>query len=156
MKATNKILLLSISVIVSVFNFISCDDSGDTTAPVINLIAPAEGANLKIGSDIHFDMEISDNEMLKSYSVEIHNNFNNHGHDLKSGETTKPFQFNKSWDVSGHKNKHEHHHHIEITEDATPGDYHLMVFCTDAAGNEAHIARNIILSHNGETGQHED
>lgn len=29
-----------------------------------------------------------------------------------------------------------------------PGNYHLMVYCTDAAGNETHIARNIVLSIN--------
>ena len=57
-----------------------------------------------------------------------------------------PFVFNRSYDVSGKKNVHVHHHDIVIPEDATPGDYHLMVYCTDAAGNETHIARNIVLS----------
>lgn len=156
MKTINKISSVSILLLLSVFIYVSCDDSGDTTPPVISLTAPAEGAILKIGSDIHFDMEISDNDMLKSYSVDIHDNFNNHGHtSLKSDNiTTKPFQFNKSWDVSGNKNKHVHHHEIVISEDATPGNYHLMVFCTDAEGNETYIARNIVLSHNGEEGNH--
>ena len=62
------------------------------------------------------------------------------------GEGRVPFVFNRSYDVSGKKNVHVHHHDIVIPEDATPGDYHLMVYCTDAAGNETHIARNIVLS----------
>jgi hypothetical protein len=136
----------------------SCDkNDGDTTPPVINLIAPAEGAVLKIGSDVHFDAEFSDNEMLQSYKVEIHNNFDGHGHHsvLKSAEPAEPFSFNQSWDISGQKNRKEHHHQIEIPENAAPGNYHLMVFCTDADGNESYLARNIVLSHEGEGHEHE-
>lgn len=33
-----------------------------------------------------------------------------------------------------------------IPADATPRNYHLMVYCTDVAGNESYIARNIVLS----------
>ena len=44
-----------------------------------------------------------------------------------------------------------------IPANATPGDYHLMVYCTDAAGNEAHVARNIVLSvTGGDDGHHEE
>ena len=35
--------------------------------------------------------------------------------------------------------------------DAAPGDYHLMVWCTDAAGNQTEMARNIVLSADGGT-----
>jgi len=41
-----------------------------------------------------------------------------------------------------------------IPVNATPGDYHLMVYCTDAAGNEAYIARNIVLSTTAEEDDH--
>lgn len=141
--------------IVSSF-FTACDDDkGDTEKPVINLIAPAEGAILKIGSDIHFEMDITDNEMLQSYKIEIHNNFDHHGHDTKAtaSEETTPFSFNKSWDVSGYKSKHEHHHDIVIPGNATEGDYHFMVYCTDISGNESYVARNIQLSHDGSAGE---
>lgn len=62
-----------------------------------------------------------------------------------AGETID-FSFNKSYDISGKKTAHIHHHDIMIPKDATPGDYHLMVYCTDAAGNETYVARNIELS----------
>lgn len=49
-------------------------------------------------------------------------------------------------DVSGLKNAKIHHHDIVIPADAAPGDYHLVVWCTDAAGNQTEVARNIVLS----------
>ena len=61
-----------------VFVFISCDDSdSDTTKPVIELHEPEEGQALKIGSEygVHFEMDLSDDVMLKSYMIEIHSNF---------------------------------------------------------------------------------
>lgn len=140
-------LILSLATIISVFT--ACDDDGgDTTPPVIELNKPAEGANLMIGSAICFDMELSDNEMLSSYKVEIHNNFDGHEHGRSSSRAedgTTPFQFQKSWSVAGQKNAKIHHHEINIPENATPGNYHLMVYCTDDAGNESYVARRIVL-----------
>lgn len=49
------------------------------------------------------------------------------------------------------KNTKVHHHDIVIPADAAPGDYHLMVWCTDAAGNQTEVARNIVLSADGGT-----
>ena len=131
-----KLYLPIISLLaMSVFAFISCDDSdSDTTKPVIELHEPEEGQELKIGGEngVHFEMELSDEVMLKSYMIEI----------------------NRSYDISGKKTAHIHHHDIVIPVNATPGDYHLMVYCTDAAGNEAYIARNIVLSTTAEEDDH--
>lgn len=151
-----KTIYIAFALLTFSFIFNACsDDDGDTTKPVIQLDAPAEGANLMIGSDIHLDMDLSDNVMLSSYKIEIHNNFNGHTHgETRATDETVAFHFDKSWDVSGNVNTHVHHHEIVIPENATPGDYHLMVYCTDAAGNESHIARNIVLSHEGEEGGH--
>jgi len=151
MKTKIKLSLLYLMAISSVF-FYSCED-GDTEKPVINLIEPEDGDVLKIGSDIHFEMELSDNVMLKSYKVEIHSNFDGHGH--RSTASTINFTFSKSWDVH-QRNAFIHHHEIEIPESATPGDYHLMVYCADEAGNESYVARNIVLSHTGKEHQHHD
>ncbi|MDR1624405.1 MAG: DUF4625 domain-containing protein [Tannerellaceae bacterium] len=141
-------------MVISFITFLSCDkdDDADTTKPVINLIEPEEGDILKIGSDVHFDLEVSDDVALKSYKVDIHPNFDGHVHSatLRSESLeTVDFTFNKSWDLSAQKNAAIHHHEIEIPASATPGDYHLMVYCTDVAGNEAYLARNIVLSTEG-------
>jgi uncharacterized membrane protein len=139
----------------------SCDreEAADTVKPVINLIEPEEGDVLQIGSSVHFEMELSDNEKLHSYKVDIHNNFDGHTHTKAEAEDdTFPFAFTRSWteDVEGKKNADIHHHEIEIPENATPGAYHLEVYCTDAAGNEAHVAINIELSHEGEEHHHDE
>ena len=69
-----KLYLPIISLLaMSVFVFISCDDSdSDTTKPVIELHEPEEGQALKIGSEygVHFEMDLSDDVMLKSYMIE--------------------------------------------------------------------------------------
>jgi hypothetical protein len=136
----------------------SCDKA-DNQKPVINLIEPEEGDALQIGADVHFEMEITDNEELRSYKVEIHHNFDNHTHaETKATADDSdpvPFAFNKSWDVSGLKNKLEHHHEIVIPANAAEGAYHFMVYCTDAAGNESYVARNIQLSHEAADHDHD-
>lgn len=149
-------LYLACLMAISFVTFSSCDrdNDSDTTKPVINLIEPEEGDILKIGDEhgIHFELELSDDRMLKSYKVDIHSNFDGHGHSASLTSTsseTVDFQFNKSWDVSGQKNANIHHHEIMIPANATPGDYHLMIYCTDAAGNQSSLARNIVLSTEG-------
>ncbi|MDR1557785.1 MAG: DUF4625 domain-containing protein [Tannerellaceae bacterium] len=145
MKTNNLFFIICLMASLSL-SFVSCE-SGDTTRPVINLIEPAEGEVLSIGEEVHFEMELSDNEMLKEYKVEIHDNFDGHSHDeaTRAANEPVPFFFEKTWDVSGKKNASIHHHEIVIPADATPGDYHVEVFCTDAAGNEAFIVRNVEL-----------
>ncbi|WP_455665511.1 DUF4625 domain-containing protein [Phocaeicola sp.] len=136
--------------------FTSCDDDekGDVTKPVIELLEPEEGAVLQIGNanGVHFEMNLSDDVMLKSYKINIHNNFDHHGHTTskaaEEGETVA-FTFDRSYDVSGLKNTTVHHHDIVIPANAAPGDYHLMVWCTDEAGNQSEVARNIVLSTEG-------
>ncbi|WP_410878213.1 DUF4625 domain-containing protein [Myroides sp. DW712] len=155
-----KIQYLAVISMVSAFAFTSCssDDSTDTQKPEVNLIAPKEGAKLEVGKDIHFDMEVSDNEGLGSYNVDIHNNFDGHGH---SGENhthaistlavdTKPFAYNKTWDLGGKKNDDVHHHEIIIAADATPGKYHFVVKVLDKAGNQTMVFRNIEIVPQGE------
>lgn len=157
MKTIIKSLLLSmVSLAVFSFVFTSCDDDGDTTLPVIKLIEPEDGDVLKIGSAIHFDMDLSDNEALRSYKVEIHENMSNpHDHDksLRSGNDTEYFSYQQTWPVEG-RNTNVHHHEITIPENATPGTYHMMMYCVDLAGNESHVAVNIELSHDGEEHEH--
>ena len=94
-----KLYLPIISLLaMSVFAFISCDDSdSDTTKPVIELSEPEEGQELKIGDEhgVHFEMDLSDDVMLKSYMIEIHSNFDHHSHGKSraaaTGEATVDF-----------------------------------------------------------------
>lgn len=155
-----NILFFVLSAIMCV-SFSACDeDEADTTKPVITLDEPEDGDSLRIGKSVHFECDFSDDEALGSYLIEIHNNFDGHGHKISSsqtrGEDTEAFYFKKSYDISNLRNTHVHHHDIEIPENATPGAYHLIVYCTDAAGNQAMVARDIILSHDAESHHHHD
>lgn len=146
-------------VFVSTFVLSSCnnDDDIDTTAPTIELDEPEDGDELLIGKSIHFECDFKDNVMLGSYMIEIHNNFDGHSHKAPSraaGE--EPFFIKKSYDLSGLRNSHVHHHDILIPETAQEGNYHLVVYCTDAAGNQSLVAREIILSHDAEEHHHHD
>ncbi|MDR0659050.1 MAG: DUF4625 domain-containing protein [Mediterranea sp.] len=153
MKTKNNFLFLVIFSVITFFSlFASCHDDGDTTKPEIDLIEPEEDAVLQIGDDVHFEMEVSDNEMLSSYKVEIHPNLDGHTHSRTT--RTTDFYFEETWSLAGKKNAYIDHHEIDIPEGATPGHYHLMVYCTDAAGNEAILTRDIELSHEGE--EHHD
>ncbi len=145
-------IILSAALAASALLLTSCgDDKGDTTPPVIQLHAPAEGANLRIGNSggIHFDMDLSDNEALGSYTIEIHID-DGHSH-TRADAGTDDFFFKKTWtDIAGMKNKNVHHHEIVVPPDATPGAYHFIVYCADRSGNESHAVRNIVLSIDGE------
>ena len=62
-------------LVISVSLLTACGDSdnplSDTTKPVIDLKSPAEGGVLAIGSEhgVHFEMDLSDDVMLKSYKI---------------------------------------------------------------------------------------
>ena len=116
MKTKFYFLVISLLAICSVC-LPACDndEKGDVTKPVIDLIEPEEGAVLKIGNGkgVHFEMNLSDDVMLRSYKINIHNNFDHHGHDSRAaGEKNTVFTFDKVYDVSGLKNTKVHHHDI--------------------------------------------
>lgn len=142
----NKLVYISAIILFSTLFSACTNDSEDVSKPVINLIEPEDGHALKIGAAVHFEMELSDDTELRSYKVDIHNNFDGHNH-TKAVSETVDFTYSKSWDVSGLKNTLVHHHEIVIPANATPGNYHLMVYCTDKAGNETYVARKIVLSY---------
>ena len=149
MKKIINLSVLSIFVISSLI-ISSCtnDEDSDVIKPIINLIEPCQDDTLKIGDEVHFEAEFSDDVMLSSYMIEIHSNFNDHNHSslTKSEEDNIAFSYKKSFDISGKKNSYEHHHDIFVPENTIAGKYHLMIYCTDAAGNESYVARNIVLS----------
>lgn len=133
-------------------NACNSDKNRDTQKPKIELRAPKEGAEIAIGNPhgIHFDCKFSDNVEVKNYRVEIHNNFDHHTHtpQLQHKEETKtvPFFFNRSWEVN-QRNADIHHHEIVVPENATPGEYHFVVYCLDVNKNESMVHRTIYLKH---------
>lgn len=145
MKKSKYILVLLLFI--SIFITPSCEKhDADTEKPVITISGPKENDTLYIGSGVHFEADFSDNIALKSYKIDIHNNFDGHSHKSILTDDSIAFSFQKSWNFDeGLKNAHIHHHEIEIPNEIDnkpikPGAYHFMVYCTDAAGNESWTA----------------
>ncbi|MCD8079437.1 MAG: DUF4625 domain-containing protein [Bacteroides sp.] len=79
----------SLIVFLSSFSFLLCavaacdsENDGDTTRPVIRIIAPAEDAYLLIGDEegVLFEAEFSDDIQLASYKIDIHYAGDGHTH----------------------------------------------------------------------------
>ncbi|MFI3331152.1 MAG: DUF4625 domain-containing protein [Rikenellaceae bacterium] len=145
LKSLFAALLLSVALI-------SCEAEGDVTKPVIDLTSPAEGEQLEADSTgMHFEVSFSDDEGLSSYKVEIHSNFDGHTHASLSrhdDEDTVDFSYNNSWVIEGSngetlRNEDIHHHEIIIPSNATRGDYHFTIYCTDLSGNQSYVVRNV-------------
>ncbi|WP_430614939.1 DUF4625 domain-containing protein [Flavobacterium sp. JP2137] len=160
MKTLKTAYILALGAIFSLSSCSSDDNNVDTQKPKIDLVAPKEGAVLPAGKDVHFDMEVSDNVMLASYKVEIHNNFDNHNHSTalsaKADGELVAFTFNRVWSLEGQKNADVHHHDIVIPANAKRGNYHFIVYVLDKAGNEEKVARNIVIGEPQEPGSPED
>ncbi len=148
MKMKTKVFLSILYVFAISFSTVvsANDEVNDSKGPVITLIAPAENDVLQIGKAIHFDMDLADNEMLDSYRVEIHDNFDGHAHTSADKDKKYPNIFDKAYDVSGAKEKRVHHHGIVIPPNAKEGVYHFIITCKNASGTESRIIRSVMIS----------
>ena len=169
MKKSNLMLFAGMFVLVNTF-LLSCEKTElDNEKPVIRLISPQEGEAIKPGGDLHFEVEFTDNVALGSYKVNIHGAFDDHTHSAaaftraEGDSSSEPFE--KTWlevdfialgdePIAGKRNASIHHHHILIPENVKEGNYHFLVYCTDDAGLESFVAREITLSSDAEEHPH--
>lgn len=164
-----KVFLTAVLTLIAMV-FVSCEKTAlDDRKPVIDLKAPTDYAAFKPGSDIHFDAVLTDNFALKSYKINIHGAFDGHKHSVaRAGEDAVVFE--KTWTeadfiklgeipIAGKKEAKLHHHHVVIPEkvDGKPikeGHYHFMIYCTDEAGNETFVSREIEIRSDAEEHSH--
>lgn len=166
-----KLFLVSVVALATV-GFVSCEkDEVDNEAPVIKLIAPEDDEPIKPGSEIHFEVNFSDNVALGTYKVNIHGAFDGHSHNHAvtriAGDSAI---FEKTWleqefiaagesPISGKRATMVHHHKIVIPTEINKkplksGHYHFMVYCTDKAGIESFTAREIFISYDAKEHDH--
>jgi len=125
---------------------ISCTDE-DTEAPVMmvesiyptpatdSICGSLEDQVVSIGSGdtLRVELHLTDNEALGEIKVDLHNNFNCHGHDGKTATT--------DWEVLDIRDLSGKEQHVTLEyvapADITPGAYHFDIKLLDAAGNEA-------------------
>lgn len=135
-----KKLLLGLALLG--FAFISCNDSNnDSTPPTIELIAPTEDSEYPLGGTIDFEANFSGNVELNRYKVDIHSAS---GHQHSTGVAANTWTFQKEFDLNGKMSAHVQEN-FAIPANVQVGEYHLVVYCTDKAGNENITYTDIIL-----------
>lgn len=88
------------------------------------------------GGKITLALQFTDDINLSQFKIDIHNNFDCHGHG-RIESTTIPWQLIQIEDISGSSiNKSIE---LNVPIDAASGAYHLIISATDAVGNEAQM-----------------
>jgi hypothetical protein len=128
MKTTTNLLLLLLAFTI-VIGLVGCEKEKDLTPPNVNLISPKNGDTLTAGGIMLFHALFTDDEELGEYNLDIHDNFDGHGH---RGDKV-PWSLNETNPITD--DRHEIKREIPIPANAEPGDYHLTLRFTDKAGN---------------------
>ncbi len=124
----------------------SCTEP-DTTSPLIEVLSlspePAAGLvcgesegnviTLNSANTLEITFRLTDDEELSQYKIDLHNNFDCHGHSGKT-ETTDWFLVSIE-DVAGSDQTVTRE--LAVPTDVTTGLYHFNIQATDAAGNNA-------------------
>lgn len=146
---------LSLIVLSALFLFCwSACEQADTVPPTIVVASPEEDAAIKAGEELCVKVTFTDNKALSAYKINIHPNFNGHSHapmrSLASStlatEQTVDFEVtltsaSQNDPLTGTNCFRDID--IDIPDNATPGNYHLLIYCTDAAGNEMYVAQDL-------------
>ena len=87
---------------------------------------------IKVSTDsvLTINLLFEDNQALSQYKIDVHDNFDCHVH-----ERSAPWKILKIVDLEG--KSVEVSESFTVPEDASVGNYHFLVLCLDAAGNEA-------------------
>ena len=136
-------LILIILIISSIFT--SCIFSGgdlvDITAPEIDMLKPQAWDSLAAGEFVAFDAIFMDDLELGSYSIDIHDNLDGHGHGRISQPNDDPslerwiFKRNYSIPEGYIMFVAQHDDDIEVPGNTMAGPYDFIVQAVDQAGN---------------------
>lgn len=151
MKKT-KIISVAALAIITALAFSACQEA-DTQAPEITISEPAPNASIQAGQELCIQVTFTDDIALNAYKINIHPNFNGHQHQVRSLQPearneTVDFEATITSQMLGDSLTGRNCFRdidIDIPENATPGNYHLLIYCTDLAGNEAYRAQDLII-----------
>lgn len=135
--------LISIFVNLLIINGCIFQDSElvDITAPEIEVSYPEEGTHFEAGGFVQFEGTLKDDLELGSYSIDIHDNLDGHGHGRIASPSDDPSLIR--WSSKNNYTIPEgyiiynalHDDDIEIAANALAGPYHFIVQAVDKAGN---------------------
>ncbi len=116
--------------------------ASDTEKPVVTIHEPANSEIIEVGTEIHLDFNITDNDALKQFKIDIHGAHDGHTHG-KLSAILPPFDTIIVENISG--TAVDRHIHIDVPSNAWPGPYHVMVYATDQSGNEGKAEVDITI-----------
>ncbi|MCV6630516.1 MAG: DUF4625 domain-containing protein [Flavobacteriaceae bacterium] len=145
-----KNIIFKYMLVISALVVASCsssDDTTDTQKPTVSIQYangfPKACAEVKRGDSYTFRAQLTDNDALAAYSIDIHHNFDHHTHDDQQGNcnfhadkvAVNDFQFIKNFQINTTDAKsYEIQQRITIPADADTGDYHCQFSVTDKTG----------------------
>lgn len=121
-----------------------CKQDVDVAPPSVELLrfdpAPREGNVcgtsssrvffLTNGQSLTFELIFRDNEALSQYKIDVHSNFDCHGHARK----TEDWTVLEVVDISG--TEQQVNRSLRVPAEVTSGNYHFQIQVIDAAGNQ--------------------
>ncbi len=144
-----KIVILWGVAAAALLSFFSCGNKNvDDTAPVIEFISfdPAPYPDticgslenvvfhVQSGGTLHFEARITDDVELSQFKIDIHSNFDCHGHKIN----TEDWVVLEIGDMSG--KEHILRRTLQVPSYVTAGDYHFQIQAIDKAGNDDPLA----------------
>jgi len=151
-----------LTIFLSILFFYACEDGGvDVTAPAMKIerYAPTPVAgticgtiedsvfNLVSGAQLDFEVKFVDDGALSQYKIDIHNNFDCHGHGGASAPgVAVPNVSNQTEDwtlldivsLAGQEVAIERS--LKVPENVTAGNYHFQLQVLDESGNDNPLA----------------
>lgn len=148
--------LKSLSLIALFLFCMTACEQADTVPPTIVVASLEEDAAIKAGEELCVQVTFTDNKALSAYKINIHPNFNGHSHApmrqenpaRAASEESKTVDFEITLTSASQNDPLTGTNcfrdiDIDIPDNATPGNYHLLIYCTDAAGNEMYVAQDL-------------
>ena len=149
----NYLLLLLLSSLVFIS---SCsEDDKDEEKPTVTINYtdgfPKACQELQRGVTYTFKALSTDNKGLASYSIDLHNNFDQHTHDDQAEDCVMdpikdaitPFIFIDNFSISGAPTEYEITQEITIPSNVDIGDYHCSISVVDVTGWQSQTSLDI-------------
>lgn len=119
----------------------------DKEKPTFSVTSPADSSVFETGDVIPFSSAFFDNENLSQYKIDIHDDFDGHGHDKYLATIWNQILIQNITGADFNENRN-----IQIPDSSASGWYHFQVTCVDESGNQSETAfRSIFIKNMTDT-----
>jgi hypothetical protein len=149
----NAYFLILTALLLSCSNDDNIDKDTQKPTISINYAAgfPQACQQLVKGETYIFKAQLTDNQELASYSLDIHHNFDHHTHDDQGEpcvlsaikEAISPYIFMQNYNLERGLTSHEINLSITIPDNIDTGDYHCSYSVTDITGWQSRTSIDI-------------